>query len=190
MDARNRLAGLAGPGQTASFGYDALGRRWTKTVNGARTDFLYDGLNRVQEGLLPGTPAANLLTGLRLGEVFTRTDATGARHFLADALGSTLALSDSGGAVPTQYAYELLGASTVTGTASGNSFQYTGQEHDGTGLYYYRARYYHPGLGRFLAEDPLGLLGGDVNLYGYVHVSPVNYVDPMGLAAKICCRPG
>jgi len=48
-DARNRLVGLAGPGLTASFQYDALGRRLRKILNGTTTEFLYDGLNPVQE---------------------------------------------------------------------------------------------------------------------------------------------
>lgn len=48
-DARNRLIGVSGPNITASFEYDALGRRATKIVNEARTKFLYDGLNPVQE---------------------------------------------------------------------------------------------------------------------------------------------
>ncbi|MCI0417646.1 MAG: RHS repeat-associated core domain-containing protein, partial [Acidobacteria bacterium] len=39
--------------------------------------------------------------------------------------------------------------------SSGNSAQFTGRENDGTGLYYYRARYYHPTLQRFISEDPL-----------------------------------
>ena len=94
---RNQLTSLSGPGLSASFGYDALGRRWTKTVNAAQTDFLYDGLNPVQEGVLPSTPVANLLTGLGLDEVLTRTDAAGLRAFLADALGSPLALADGTG---------------------------------------------------------------------------------------------
>jgi len=41
-----------------------------------------------------------------------------------------------------------------------NPFQYTGRESDSeTGLYYYRARCYDPNPGRFLSEDPLGLVG-------------------------------
>jgi RHS repeat-associated protein len=51
----------------------------------------------------------------------------------------------------------------------------------GTGLYYYRARYYSPGLQRFISEDPIGLLGGDVNFYVYVWSDPVNWIDPLGL---------
>jgi len=49
-----------------------------KTINGAATQFLYDGLNPVQE-IQNGTPSANLLTGLRIGQYFQRTDSAGAR---------------------------------------------------------------------------------------------------------------
>ena len=43
------------------------------------------------------------------------------------------------------------------------------------------ARYYHPGLQRFIAEDPIGFLGGDVNLYAYVRNAPLVLLDPLGL---------
>jgi RHS repeat-associated protein len=178
---RDQLTGLSGPSLTASFGYDALGRRATKTVNAVQTDFLYDGLNPVQEGVLPSTPSANLLTGLGLDEFFTRTDATGLRALLTDALGSTVALADSAGAVQTEYTYAPFGATTVSGQASTNPYQFTGREHDATGLYFYRARYYSPGAHRFIAEDPVGFLGRDVNLYAYVRNSPLELVDPLGL---------
>jgi RHS repeat-associated protein len=55
---------------------------------------------------------------------------------------------------------------------------------DSTGslsLYNYRARSYSPTLGRFLTEDPIGLSGGDVNLYAYVRNNPVTSSDPLGL---------
>jgi YD repeat-containing protein len=68
-DSRNRLIALTGA-STASFVYDAVGRRSGKTINGTTTNFLYDGANAVQE-LAGGTPSANLLTGLGIDEVFT-----------------------------------------------------------------------------------------------------------------------
>ena len=43
-DARNRLTGISAPGLTASFSYDPLGRRSTKTLNGTATSFLYEVL--------------------------------------------------------------------------------------------------------------------------------------------------
>lgn len=66
------------------------------------------------------------------------------------------------------------------GPDGGNSLQYTGRENDGTGLYYYRARYYDPVLNRFVSEDPIGLQA-DLNVYAYVSGNPISFVDPDGL---------
>jgi RHS repeat-associated protein len=68
----------------------------------------------------------------------------------------------------------------VTSGASTNSVQYTGRENDGTGLHYYRARYYHPRLQRFISEDPIGFGGGEWNLYVYVGNNPIRFNDPAG----------
>jgi RHS repeat-associated protein len=165
---------------TASFGYDPLGRRQGKTVNATAIQFLYDGLNPVQEQQ-GGSPVANLLTGLGIDEHLTRTDATGASSFLTDALGSTIALAGATGSVATTYTYEPFGATAISGAATGNSFDYSGRENDGTGLNYYRARYYHPGLQRFISEDLLSFAAGDTNAYAYVANGPAGRVDPLGL---------
>ena len=42
-DSRNRLTNISAPGVQATFAYDALGRRVSKTVNGQRVDYIYDG---------------------------------------------------------------------------------------------------------------------------------------------------
>jgi RHS repeat-associated protein len=178
-DARNRLISLSGPGLTASFQYDPLGRRTQKTIDGTATGFHYDGLSPVQE-LNGAAVVANLLTGLGIDENFMRTDAGGAQNFLTDALGSTVAELDAAVAIQAEHTYEPFGATTSMG-ATGNAFQYTGRENDATGLYYYRARYYHPARARFIAEDPIEFAGGDENLYGYVGNDPLGLVDPLGL---------
>lgn len=56
----------------------------------------------------------------------------------------------------------------------------THQSDTETSPYYYRARYYHPQLQRFISEDPVGFAGGDVNLYAYTWNNPANYYDPVG----------
>jgi RHS repeat-associated protein len=178
-DARNQLASVSGPSTTAAFQYDALGRRTRKTIDSTTTDFLYDGLNPIQEARTTGI--TTLLTGLGIGEYLTRTDAAGTRNVLTDALGSTVALTDTAGVVGTQYTYEPFGETAVTGTPDASEFQYTGRENDNTGLYYYRARYYHPQLQRFISEEPWRFLGGDPNLYAYVFNNPTNDTDPLGL---------
>ena len=178
-NARNQLTAIATTGFSASFTYDSFGRRTGKTVQGTTTNFVYDGLNPVQEKA-GATVTANLLTGLGIDEFFTRTDGVGVRALLPDALGSTVALGDGTGTLQTQYTYEPFGYATTSGTASTSSYKYTGREDDGSGLYYYRTRYYHPRLQRFIAEDPIGFSGG-TNFYGYPDNNPVNESDPLGL---------
>jgi uncharacterized protein RhaS with RHS repeats len=53
---------------------------------------------------------------------------------------------------------------------------------------YYRARYYDPGAGRFLDEDPLGFLAG-VNKYRFLRNSPLNWVDRFGTSESGCDCP-
>jgi RHS repeat-associated protein len=179
-NARNQLTAISGPGLTGSFTYDSFGRRTGKTINATTTNFVYDGLNPVQEK--NGTTVnANLLTGLGIDEFFTRTDGVGVRSLLPDALGSTVALGDGTGTLQTQYTYEPFGVTTQTGLASTSSYKYTGREDDGTGLLYYRARYYQPRFQRFISEDPIGLAGG-LNSYGYARNNPLNWIDAIGQA--------
>jgi RHS repeat-associated protein len=88
--------------------------------------------------------------------------------------------------VRTTYTYEPFGAASATGQSNTNPYQYTGRENDGTGLDYYRARYYSPARQRFISEDPIQFAGGDVNLYAYVANNPVNGTDPTGLIGLNC----
>jgi RHS repeat-associated protein len=122
-----------------------------------------------------------------MDEVFSRADSGGPRSFVTDGLGSTLALTDSTGTVQTQYTYEPFGRTTSSGIGSSNSYQYTGRENDGTGLYYYRARYYSPTLQRFVSEDPIGFDGG-INFYEYADSNPVAFIDSSGLSSLVFDR--
>jgi RHS repeat-associated protein len=184
-DTRNRLISISGPGVNASFMYDALGRRVNKTVNGVATSFLYDGTNVVQEQT-GGSPTANMLTGMRPDEVLGRSDAAGTWSLISDALGNAVALTDSAGIVQTRYSYEPFGKTAITGVANTNTAQYTRRENDGTGLYYYRARYYSPAYARFISEDPIGF-GGGLDLYAYVGNDPISRKDPLGLMSMFQC---
>lgn len=176
-DARNQLASITGSSLSASFGYDFSGRRIGKQINGTHYNFLFDGMNVVQEQSV-GYVTANLLTGFGTDETFSRTDSTGTYSFLADGINSTLALTDASGNIGPQYTYDPFGNTSQSGSST-NTFQFTGRENDGTGLYYLRARYYSPGLQRFISQDPIGFAGG-INLYVYSANNPVSLIDSTG----------
>jgi len=177
-DARDRLTGVEQPGTLASFAY-AFGRRLAKTVNGATTEFLYDGLDITQQ--ITPEATTSYLRSLVIDETLGLTTPDGISFLIGDALGSAIGVSDLSGTAVNQYTYDPFGATTATNPGFPNPFQFTGRENDGfAGLYYFRARYYHPGLARFLSEDPIGLLGGDTDLYAYVANQPTLFRDPTG----------
>jgi RHS repeat-associated protein len=184
-DVRNRLSSISGfntdcSALSASFKYDALGRRIEKTINGVTTQYLYDGLDIVQE-IENSVVTADYIRTLNIDEPLARVKADGSeRYYQTDALGSVIALTDDAGAVRTQYSYDPYGSTTTSGESSDNPFQYTGRENDNTGLSYYRARYYSPELQRFISEDPIRL-GGGINFFGYVGNNPIRFRDPKGL---------
>ena len=185
-DVRNRLTGINGYKPdcsllTASFKYDALGRRIEKTINGRTIKYLYDGLDIVQE-IEGGAVSANYVRTLNIDEPLARVKADGTvRYYQTDALGSVIALTDEAGAVKTQYSYDPFGDVTVSGEASDNPFQFAGRENDNTGHLFERNRYYSYELMRYISEDPIGFAGGDVNFYVRLGNNPVNFTDPLGL---------
>jgi RHS repeat-associated protein len=106
-------------------------------------------------------------------------------HF--DSRGSTLALTDPGGAVTDRYAYAPYGAIVGREGDTENPFTYNGRDgviDDGNGLLYMRSRYYAPELMRYIQKDQVfaGALSDpqSVNRYAYVQGNPILRVDPNG----------
>src|SRR6266508_703778 len=185
--ARNQLASISSPSASASFKYDALGRRIEKTVNGDTTGFLYDGPQAIAE--LKGSALEIVYhTGLEIDEVLARYGASGNKTLLGDALMSVIAQANDDQSMSNFYVYSPYGESITLGADDGNSIQYTGRENDGTGLYFYRARYYDPVLKRFISEDPFGLSGG-LNMHAYVEGNPISFVDPNGMLIMTTMGP-
>jgi RHS repeat-associated protein len=108
---------------------------------------------------------------------------------LTDQIGSVRRVLDHTGAEVAALTYDSYGnplSATGTKPDAAGRFAFAGREWDpNTGLYYNRARYYDPDLGRFISEDPLVFGGDDPNLYRYALNNPVRYTDPNGTVSAL-----
>ena len=183
-DFENRLTQVVNPGVgTTILRYDPFGRRIQKSGPLGTTNYLYDGDddNVIEEVDASGNVLARYTSGQQTDELLSELRSGTASYFEQDTLSSVTSLSNPAGALANTYTFDSFGNVTAsTGTLT-NPFQYTGRDNDSeTGLYYYRARYFDPRVGRFISEDPLGVRD-HLNMYAYVRNNPVNFDDPLGL---------
>jgi RHS repeat-associated protein len=168
---------------TISYTYDGLDRRITTNADGQMVSMVYDGENVWADFNAAANLETRYMFGDELDALIARSRPTGETDwYLADKLGTVRDLVDSHATLLNHADYDSFGGVRAqTDSSQGDRFLFTGREYcDETGLYYYRGRYYDPGLGRFISEDSTGFEGGDFNLYRYVNNSPLNGTDPTG----------
>jgi len=158
-----------------------------------RSTFWYDGQQVIYEEVTDLAEAYRCVWGNGTDEALVRLG-NGDIWYLDNQLGSVMALSDSSGQVIESYSYDVYGAVTVydaTGqqidmTNYDNRYLFTSREYNWhTGLYHYRARTYHPYLGRFLSRDHLYEREVDPTLYSYCQHNPILLTDPFGFSPEI-----
>jgi RHS repeat-associated protein len=182
-DFENRLTSvvLPGSGGTVSFKYDPFGRRIQKVSTSGTINYVYDGDKVLEEVDSTGAVQAKYTQGERVDDALAMLRGGQSYFYEADVSGSVTSMTDSAGNIAATYAYDSFGRPTSATGSPSDPLRYTGREFDSeTGLYYYRSRYYDPGIGRFLNEDPIGLRGG-MNRYIYTANSPIKFNDPSGL---------
>ncbi|HIJ71300.1 MAG TPA: hypothetical protein HPP87_08050 [Planctomycetes bacterium] len=174
-----------------TYEYDFLGRRIAKTAGGVRTEYVYDGDQVIAEYNSSGTLLRKFIYGPGIDEPICMIDVAGGGgiyYYHFNGLGSVVALSDNSGAIVERYEYDVYGQVQIMSSdfeirdssLYNNPYMFTGRRlDDETGLYYYRARMYHPELGRFIQPDPLEYYDG-MNMYAYVGNNPLNWIDPSG----------
>ena len=180
----NQLASAALPGGNVSFKYDPFGRRIQKSSAAGTINYLYDGSNVIEEVDSSGTQLARYSQGSGIDQPLSMARGGATSFYQGDGLGSVTSLTNASGLITDTYAYDSSGNLTTSSGTTNNSYRYAGREWDSeTGLYYYRARYYDPQIGRFLSEDP-GRFSAGVNFYEYAGNNPVVFTDPSGLRTK------
>jgi RHS repeat-associated protein len=176
--------------------YDALGRRLQEKVITKATGeikiegYILDG-NRVLSDLdESGNPAKDYIWGNGIDELLATAKGRSTNYYfyLHNSLGSVTHIVNKDAEVEESYKYTIYGVVTIYDrkgeeakkSKSNNRYLFTGREYDSeTGLYYYRARYYSPELGRFISVDP-NEHDDYLSLYGYVKNNPINYTDSLG----------
>jgi RHS repeat-associated protein len=183
-DHAGRLAGAREPGLDLRFGHDGLGRRVIEQRGAETTLFVYDRDNLIAEygdgALIAQHVHADGLD--RPVQTAVRLGADGAVFWLhADVTGSIRLLTGRTGALATAYRYAPFGETIATsGSGLDSRFRFVGRRLDAElGSYDFRARQYHPRLGRFMQRDPLGVTQ-DPNLYTYAGNNPLTFSDPLG----------
>jgi RHS repeat-associated protein len=145
-----------------------------------RTKYVYDGADIIEQKPSSGS-TLHYVQGPGIDRHWASQDASGVvTYYLSDHLGSIVQATNAAATVTLSRDYDPFGNPLAGGATAGYTF--TGREWDPeTSLYYYRARYYDPNIGRFVSEDPIGSRDG-LNRYTYVHGNPVNAIDPRGLS--------
>ena len=194
-------------GKAVCFEYDALGRRTAKLFNGHVFRYLWDGNVMVQEWqyeekdhpqhsidefgrirMQGEEPVENLVTWVyeEGSYVPVAKIQNGERYtIISDYIGRPVEAYNSYGNVVWQADYDVYGdLRNIKGIRDFIPFRQLGQyEDDETRLYYNRFRYYDPRIGNYISQDPIGLMGNNPTLYGYV--GDLNkWADVFGLKCK------
>jgi RHS repeat-associated protein len=166
--------------EVASYGYDPFGRRVARVESGNQSGWTYDSEGSIREA--GSSTTRHYVQAAGVDEPLASVEGAEYSFFLRDGLSSVATLATPSGTSVQERRYDAWGQPEVGGERSG--FSFTSREWEpATGLYYYRARYYVPTLGRFMSEDPIRF-GGGANFYSYVRARVATRWDPFGLAGE------
>ncbi|MEI2737767.1 MAG: RHS repeat-associated core domain-containing protein [Chitinophagaceae bacterium] len=191
-DSENRLKkDSASPTSVITYGYDALGRRITKTINGVTLKYTYSGAAQIEERNISNTLLnRTVFTGF-LTPVLIEKDGN-SYYYHQNELNSVEAITNSNGRLIESYRYDVYGKlsrydslnSPLASSIAGNRFGFTGQEYDSaTNSYRFFYRNYSPETGVFNQRDLIEYDDG-MGMYQYIGNNPANGLDVWGLEGE------
>jgi RHS repeat-associated protein len=177
-------------GPTNVYQYDGMGNRRLVVRDGVTNGFVLD-VSRPLSQILATTDGSGSVTAYYvygLGLISKIEPGGATRYYHYDSRGSTVAITDSSGAILNTYAYDPFGQVAAASENTENMFRYLGRygvvdEHNG--LNYVRARYYSTKAGRFVTKDHTtgkDADGQSMNRYVYAMNNPVRLIDISGLS--------
>ena len=168
----NQVASTTTGGVSTPNGYADLDN--TERTNTGSTSFINGELGITRQ--VTGSTAITYTRDAH-GNLVALTNGSGSNYYTTDALGSVILITGASGANAASYTYDTWGnTASASGTlASINPFMYSGGYTAANGLVKFGSRYYSPGTGRFLTQDPVR---NSINNYAYVSDDPSNLIDP------------
>ena len=189
-DKQSRMVQYAKGATTASYQYDPMGHRISKTVNGVKTWYLWGDDVLLAEFDNAGVRYKRYAYLPDEYQALQMEDSSGIYNLHEDNLQMPRLVTGSAEQVMWRSYHEAFGQATVDEDVDGDSNavvlnqRFPGQYYDAeSGLYYNLHRYYDPTAGRYVESDPAGQLGG-INLYAYVNSNPLGSTDPEGLEER------
>lgn len=172
-DHNNKLVYANADGTEINYTIGLDGYRSSKTSNGETTTYDVDenGYVIVENDNL--VVMGNRALAKKLGDSYY--------YYIYNGHGDVVMMVDEDGNVVNSYSYDPWGKITEQTETVENSIKYAGEYYDDeTGFIYLRARYYDPGVRRFIQEDPAR---DKWNWYSYCEGNPIKYIDPSGEVA-------
>jgi RHS repeat-associated protein len=201
-DYRNQLvtANDAPSNTQVEMKYDVLGRRIQKSVTiGGQTkieNYYHSGHQVIEVRDENDQLLRQYIYGNGIDEIIRMDKFEGGTftsyYYHTDASGSVTAITDANGQLVERVTYDIYGMPTffdadgneIAKSSIGNNILFHGREYDDElNLYYFRARYYDPIMGRFLQTDPMGYTDS-MNLYQGFNMNPMNFLDPLGTESQ------
>lgn len=180
FNSENLLTAISGDA-SATYVYDLFGHRRSATRNGVTRKYALDingPMSRVLYDVDKNNNVINYyIYGLGLVARIKPDGSTEYYHY--NNIGNVVAMTDQNQNVTHKYLYDPFGEVISKEETDDNPFKFVGQYgvmDEGNGLYFMRARYYDPEVGRFISEDPIW----DWNLYAYAEINPIINFDPKG----------